>query len=359
MVQTAPLNETIVRPDEVLHRANGKQKTAMENMKSHSMKAVHVVGGSGPAEALSIIELPIPVPGPGQVLIRTKAAGVNRPDVFQRQGLYPPPAGAPETLGLEVAGIIEAIGPDVKRWSVGDRVVALLGGGGYAEYALADAAQTLPMPTGLDYVQACGLPETAFTVFANVVEHGSLRAGETILIHGATSGIGVMAIQLAKALGSRVIATGRGVEKAKKALELGADISVNTSVEDFVEVVERSGGADVILDMVGGPYFEMNLAALNGKGRLVQIAWQAGANVELSLPLLMRKQLVITGSTLRGRDKEEKARLASLVERVVWPLVENGKLQTIVEDVFPLSEASSAHKRLEEGSHVGKIVLKV
>ncbi len=323
------------------------------------MTAIEIEGGSGSASALKPTQITTPQPGTGEVLIRTRAAGVNRPDIFQRQGLYPPPPGAPATLGLEVAGEIVSVGDGVTRWRVGDEVTALIGGGGYAEYALADARHTLPIPAGSGWAQASALPETAFTVFANVVEHGQLKPGETILIHGATSGVGVMAIQLAKALGARVIATGRGSGKAAEALKVGADISIDTTQQDFTAIAQDAGGADVVLDMVAGPYFQKNLETLRAGGRLVHIAFQAGARVELPIPLIMQKRLIITGSTLRGRDAAEKARLAGEVERVVWPLVEAGEIQVIIDREFPLEEAGLAHARLEEGGHVGKVVLSV
>ena len=324
-----------------------------------TMFAVAIEGGKGPAEALKLETIPTPTPGAGQILIKVAAAGVNRPDLIQRMGFYPPPPGAPTTMGLEVAGEVAAVGEGAPRWKVGDKVVALLGGGGYAQYALVDARHALPLPKGFDFVHAAGLPETVFTVYVNVFEHGGLKAGETIMIHGATSGIGVTAIQMAKAAGARVIATGRGADKAAEALKLGADIAVDASTEDFAAVAAASGGVDVILDMVAGPYFPKNLDALNTGGRLVHIASQAGATVELPIMKIMQKRLVITGSTLRPRDANEKARIAAAVERVVWPWIEAGKIRTVIDRTFPLAEAGAAQAHLEAGGHVGKVVLTV
>jgi NADPH:quinone reductase len=323
------------------------------------MTAIAVEGGKGPAEALKPVRIATPKPGPGQILIRVKAAGVNRPDIIQRMGFYPPPPGAPTTLGLEVAGEVAATGEDAGRWREGDRVCALLGGGGYAEYAVVDARHALPVPGGLDMAQAAGLPETVFTVWANVFEHGALKAGETLMVHGATSGIGVTAIQMAKAAGARVIATGRGADKAARALALGADRAVDVTAEDFVEVARAEGGVDVVLDMVGGDYVPREIEALNTGGRLVLIATQAGGNVEIALPKIMQKRLVLTGSTLRPRSADEKARLAAAVERTVWPWIAAGKVKPVVDKTFPLAEASRAHAELEAGAHVGKVVLTV
>jgi NADPH2:quinone reductase len=318
------------------------------------MTAIEVKGGKGPAEALDAVRIARPTPADGQILIAVKAAGVNRPDIVQRLGFYPPPPGAPDTLGLEVAGeVVHAAG----RWKVGDRVCALLGGGGYAEFAACDARHALPIPGNLSFVEAAGLPETVFTVYVNVFEHGALKAGETIMIHGATSGIGVAAIQMAKAAGARVIATGRGADKAAHALELGADVAVDTSTEDFEAVAKAQGGVDVILDMVAGPYFPKNLEALKTGGRLVHIATLGGATVELPILKLMIKRLVVTGSTLRPRPADEKARIAGEVERVVWPWVASGRVKAIIDRTFPLAQAAAAHAFLEGGAHLGKIVL--
>jgi putative PIG3 family NAD(P)H quinone oxidoreductase len=323
---------------------------------SNTMTAIAVEGGKGPAAALKPQTLEIPEPGPGQVLIKVKAAGVNRPDILQRLGAYPPPPGAPATLGLEVAGeVVRAAG----RWQAGDKVCALLGGGGYAEYVAVDARHALPIPKGLDFVQAAGLPETVFTVYANVFEHGALKAGETFMVHGATSGIGVTAIQMAKAAGAKVIATARGADKAAQAKALGVDVAVDARAADFAEVARREGGVDVVLDMVGGDYFGKELDALNTGGRIVFIAALGGGEVPLPVFRLMQKRAVVTGSTLRPRDADEKARLAAEVERVVWPWIAAGKVKPVVDAVFPLAEAGKAHAHLENGAHLGKVVLTV
>lgn len=321
-----------------------------------TMTAIEVAGGKGGPEALRMVALPRPEPAEGQIQIAVKAAGVNRPDILQRQGLYPPPPGAPDTLGLEVAGEV-AVGAG--RWREGDRVCALLGGGGYAAFAVCDARHALPIPAGLGFEEAASLPETVFTVFANLFEHGGLKAGETALIHGATSGIGVTAIQMARAAGARVIATARGAEKAARARDIGADLAIDASAEDFEAVVKATGGADVILDMVAGPYFAKNLEVLKTGGRLVHIAAQGGGVVELPIFRLMQKRAVITGSTLRPRSADEKARLAAKVESVVWPWIEAGEVKPLVDRIFPLAEAAAAHAWLESGAHVGKVVLKV
>ena len=326
----------------------------MSPLEAETMTAIAIEGGKGPASALRPERLPIPQPKPGEILIRVRAAGVNRPDIIQRMGMYPPPPGAPATMGLEVAGEV-AIGAG--RWKSGDRVCALLGGGGYAEYAVCDARHALPIPDGFSFAEAAGLPETIFTVYANVFEHGSLKAGETLLLHGATSGIGATAIQMAKAAGARVIATARGAGKAKAALALGADIAVDATSEDFAEVAKADGGVDVVLDMVGGDYFPKNLDAIRTGGRIVYIASQAGGEVTLPIFRIMMKRAVITGSTLRPRDADEKARLAADVERVVWPWIAAGKIKPTIDKTFPLEEAAAAHAHLEAGGHVGKVIL--
>jgi putative PIG3 family NAD(P)H quinone oxidoreductase len=323
-------------------------------IEAETMTAIAIDGGKGPASALKPARLPIPEPKPGEVLIKVRAAGVNRPDILQRMGGYPPPPGAPETLGLEVAGeVARAAG----RWKVGDKVCALLGGGGYAEYAVADARHALPIPAGLSFEAAAGLPETVFTVYANVFEHGALKAGETLMIHGATSGIGSTAIQMGKAAGAKVIATGRGADKAKTALALGADVAVDVTAEDFAEVAKREGGVDVVLDMVGGDYAPKNLDALKTGGRIVFIASLGGGQLDLPIFRIMQKRAVITGSTLRPRDADEKARLAAEVERVVWPWIAAGKLKPQIDATFPLEDAAGAHAHLEAGAHVGKVIL--
>ena len=324
---------------------------------TRTMTAITVRDGKGPAENLLPVERPAPEPGPGQVLIRVRAAGVNRPDVLQRLGFYPPPAGAPDTLGLEVAGEVAAVGEGAPRWREGDQVMALLPGGGYAEFAVVDPRHALPVPQGLSLVEAASLPETVFTVWANVFDIGMLKPGETCLIHGATSGIGVTAIQMAKAAGARVIATGRGAQKARQAQDLGADLAIDSSSEDWEARVQAAGGADVILDMVGGDYTPRNINVLKPGGRLVQIAMLGGLKAEVDLGQVMRKRLTLTGSTLRPRDADEKARLARAVEQTVWPWIEQGKLKPIIDSTFPLEQAAAAHARIESGDHLGKIVL--
>ncbi|AMU99731.1 NAD(P)H-quinone oxidoreductase [Xanthomonas citri] len=325
-------------------------------MSDTTMTAIAIRDGKGDADALYATEQPRPRPAPGQVLVRVHAAGINRPDLLQRAGHYPPPPGAPETLGLEIAGeIVEPAG----RWKVGDRVCALLGGGGYAQYAAVDARHVLPIPAGMDLVHAAALPETIFTAYANLFEHGRLAAGQWLLLHGATSGIGVTAIQMAKAAGAHVLATARSASKAAQARELGADVAIDSTTASFVEVAKAHGGVDVALDMVGAAVFADTLEALNPRGRIVYIASQAGATIEVPIPVLMRKQAVITGSTLRPRHADEKARLAAEVERVVWPWIEQGKLRVLLDKRFPLSEAAAAHRYLEQGSHLGKMVLEM
>ncbi|WP_374275316.1 NAD(P)H-quinone oxidoreductase [Brevundimonas sp.] len=323
------------------------------------MRAILIDPATDGPEALVLGERPDPTPGPGQVLIRVEAAGVNRPDVLQRRGLYAPPPGASDVPGLEVAGEIADVGEGVARWSVGDRVCALLPGGGYAELAVADAGSCLPIPDGVDAVQAAGLPETVMTVFANVFEAGGLRAGETLLVHGATSGIGVTAIQMARAAGARVIATSRGADKAEAARALGADVAIDASAGDWAEAVVAAGGADVALDMVGAAYAAGHARALKPGGRWVVIATQAGARAEIDLMQVMLKRLVLTGSTLRSRPVAEKARLARAVEATVWPWVADGRVRPPIETVLPLDQAAEAHRRMEAGGHVGKIVLAV
>jgi len=323
----------------------------------NSMSAIVVEGGKGPAGALKLSSIARPSPSKGEVLILVRAAGVNRSDILQREGLYVPPAGTPTTLGLEVAGEIAELGQTVTRWRVGDRVAALLGGGGYAEFVTVDARHVLPIPGGLDFVHAAGLPETVITVFANVFESGRLEAGQTLLVHGATSGVGVTAIAMAKWAGAKVIATARGAEKAASALALGADRAVDVTAEDFVEVVKAEGGADVVLDMVGASYAQRDIEALKPGGRLVMIATQAGPLAELNLLTIMLKRLTVTGSTLRSRPADEKARLTAAVEAKVWPWIQSGMVGTVIDRTFPLAEAAAAHARMEQGSHVGKLVL--
>lgn len=325
-------------------------------MHHQRMIAIAVSGGRGSADALHTVEQAVPIPGEGEVLIRVHAAGVNRPDLLQREGNYPAPPGASPTLGLEVSGeIVQGAG----RWQPGQRVCALLGGGGYAQYACADARHVLPLPDGMDYLQAAALPETLFTVYANVFEHGRLQSGETLLVHGATSGIGVTAIQMARAAGARVVATSRGAEKAAAAAQIGANIAIDSTREDFAVAAIRSGGIDVALDMVGAATLEQTLQAINHGGRIVYIAAQGGGTLQVPVWEIMRKQLVITGSTLRPRDADEKARLAAAIEQHVWPWLASGQVRIPVDRSFPLAEAAAAHHFLESGQHTGKVVLEV
>ncbi|MFO1408019.1 MAG: NAD(P)H-quinone oxidoreductase [Steroidobacteraceae bacterium] len=321
------------------------------------MRAIAIRDGKGGADALHVVDRPVPAPAPGQVLVRVRAAGVNRPDILQRVGFYPPPPGAPETLGLEVAGEVAAVGEGAPRWQVGDRVAALLGGGGYAEYAVVDARHALPVPRGLDDAAAAALPETVFTVWSNVFERGRLAAGETLLVHGANSGIGVTAIQMARAAGARVIATARGVDKAARARALGADLAIDAGEGDWSVAVREAGGANVVLDMVGATYFDRNVDVLLPDGRLVVIATLTGHQATLDLRRLMLKRLTVTASTLRARDADEKARLARAVEQHVWPWIESGAVRVPVDRAFPLERAGEAHAWLEGGSQFGKVVL--
>ena len=321
------------------------------------MRVIEITGGSGPADALTLAERPDPVAGPGQIRIRVRAAGVNRPDIAQRQGRYPAPPGASDILGLEVAGEVDQIGEGASRWALGDRVCALLGGGGYADHAVVDARHALPVPDGIDLIQAAALPETVCTVFANVFEAGALKAGETLLVHGGTSGIGVTAIQMARAAGARVIATSRGADKADAARALGADLSLDARSDDLEAAIRAFGGVDVVLDMVGADYAAVNQAVLKPFGRWVVIATLSGSLAEIDLARLMMKRIVLTGSTLRSRPADEKARIIAGVEATAWPWVTAGRVRPPVEATFPLEQASAAHLRLEAGDHVGKIVL--
>ena len=321
------------------------------------MRVVEIAGGAGPAEALILADRPAPEAGPGQIRIRVRAAGVNRPDLLQRLGRYPAPPGASDILGLEVAGEVDQVGEGASRWSVGNKVCALLGGGGYADFAVVDARHALAIPDGVDLTQAAALPETVCTVFANVFESGGLKAGETLLIHGATSGIGVTAIQMARAAGARVIATSRGPDKTAAALRLGADLSLDATADDMEAAIAAFGGADVVLDMVGTDYAALNQAALKPFGRWVVIATLSGSTAQIDLARLMMKRIVLTGSTLRARPADEKARLIAAVEAMVWPWITSGAVRPPVEATFPLEQASAAHLALEAGGHVGKIVL--
>jgi putative PIG3 family NAD(P)H quinone oxidoreductase len=323
------------------------------------MNVVEIAAPGGP-EQLRVARRPVPQPGPGEVLVRVAGAGVNRPDIMQRQGRYPPPPGAPDYPGLEIAGTIVALGEGVAAMAAGDEVTALLGGGGYAEYALAAASLCLPIPRGLTLIEAAALPETCFTVWTNVFDRGRLQAAEAVLIHGGTSGIGTTAIQLASAWGARVFATAGSEDKARFCERLGAVRGINYRSEDFVAVVrEQTGGRgiDVILDMVGGDYLDRNLQAAAVEGRLVIIAMQGGARAELKLNTILMKRLTVTGSTLRSRSLAEKTEVAEAVYRNVWPLIAAGRVKPVIHGTFPFAEAAAAHALMESSTHIGKIVL--
>jgi putative PIG3 family NAD(P)H quinone oxidoreductase len=323
------------------------------------MIAIEISTPGGP-EVLTPVERPVPSAAAGEVVIKVAAAGVNRPDVMQRRGKYPPPPGASDIPGLEVAGAISALGPGVEGWQVGDAVCALVSGGGYAEYCAAPAPQCLPVPRGLDMAAAAAIPETFFTVWTNVFERGRLVPGESILVHGGSSGIGTTAIQLARARGARVFATAGSDEKCRACEALGAERAVNYRDADFSAAVREftaGRGVDVVLDMVGGEYFARNLECLAVEGRLVAIATQRGAGAELNLQQLMQRRLTITGSTLRIRSVAQKGAIADALRREVWPLIESGAVRPQVYATFPLREAAAAHRVLEEGRHIGKLVL--
>ena len=323
------------------------------------MTAVEIAQPGGP-EVLRPVTRPTPALGPRDVLIAVAAAGLNRPDLMQRQGRYAPPPGASDIPGLEVAGRVVARGKDVEEWQEGDEVCALVAGGGYAEYCAAPAPQCLPVPKGLDFVQAAALPETVFTVWTNVFERGRLSAGETLLVHGGASGIGTTAIQMARARGVRVFATAGTREKCAACEKLGAERAIDYAREDFVAVVAEltaGRGVDVVLDMVGGDYLPRNLASLATDGRLVQIAFLKGPRAEIDLMTVMHRRLTLTGSTLRPRSIEEKGQIARAVRENVWPLIEKGDVRPVLHATFPLAAAAEAHRALEAGTHVGKIVL--
>ncbi|WP_339830679.1 NAD(P)H-quinone oxidoreductase [uncultured Parvibaculum sp.] len=326
-----------------------------------TMTAIAIREPGGP-DVLEPRQIPRPEPAHGEILIKVAAAGVNRPDTIQRMGLYPPPPGAPETPGLEVAGEVVATGPGVTLWKTGDRVCALVGGGGYAEYCVAHEAHALPMPHGLSMTEAAALPETFFTVWANVFERGALKAGETLLVHGGSSGIGTTAIQLASLFGASVIATAGSAEKCAACLKLGAAAAIDYKTQDFVAETRRltdNRGADVILDMVGGDYIPRNIQAAAVDGRIVSIAFLNGATTEVNFMPVMLKRLTLTGSTLRPRSIEEKASLARTLREKVWPLIEAGRVKPLIDTVFPLKDAARAHALMEKSSHIGKIVLTI
>ncbi|HUE79376.1 MAG TPA: NAD(P)H-quinone oxidoreductase [Sphingomicrobium sp.] len=324
------------------------------------MKAVEAPEPGGP-EALRLVERPVPQPGAGEVLIAVAAAGVNRPDILQRKGLYPPPPGAPTIFGLEVAGTVVAAGAGAEEW-VGKPVCALVAGGGYAEYCVAPAGTCLKVPEVLTMAEAAAMPETLFTVWVNLFERGFAADGDTVLVHGGTSGIGTMAIALGKLFGLDVIVTCGSDAKCARALEIGAAAAINYNTQDFVEEAKRLTGGEgvaVVLDMVGGDYVPRNLAALAEEGRHVSIAFQRGAKTELVIPEIMARRLTLTGSTLRARSIDFKTMVADEIARTVWPYAEGGRLKPVIDSVFPLAEAAEAHARMEAGEHVGKIVLQV
>ena len=323
------------------------------------MRAV-VITSPGDPDVLKLTEVPDPVPGPGEVLVEVAAAGVNRADVLQRMGFYPPPPGAPPYPGLECSGRISALGPGVTVWQPGDEVCALLGGGGYAEQVAVPQGQLLPVPDGVSLVDAAGLPETACTVYATVFQQARLTPGETILVHGGAGGIGTIAIQLAKSFGARVICTAGTPAKLERCTELGADLAVSYVRDDFVSAVDvftGGRGADVILDIVGGPYLARNVAALATGGRLLVVSTQGGSSAELDLQMLMRKRASILASTLRARPPADKAVIVAGVREQVWPLISAGRVRPVTDRVLPMADAADAHRALEQGTHVGKILL--
>jgi len=324
-----------------------------------TMRAVAISEPGGP-EVLTIEDRPIPVVGEGELLVAVAAAGVNRPDVMQRKGQYPPPPGASDIPGLEISGLVARVGEGVTRFQEGDEVIALVTGGGYAEYCVTPEATTLPLPEPLTLVEAAGIPETTFTVWHNVFERGGLRPGEWLLIHGGSSGIGTTAIQLAKAFGAFVVATAGSDEKCDAIRRLGADVAINYKSTDFVEALlegTRNHGADVIVDMVGGGYLARNVAAAAPEGRIVQISTLAGPKAEIDLRQIMQKRLTLTGSTLRNRPVAFKAELARALEETVWPVVRQGRYKPVIDRIFPLEDVVEAHQRIDSGEHIGKIIL--
>jgi NADPH2:quinone reductase len=326
-----------------------------------SMTAIAISRPGGP-EVLEPTSLPVPQPGENEILVAVAAAGVNRPDVLQRQGGYPPPPGAPETPGLEIAGEVVAVGSGVRRYRPGDRVCALVAGGGYAEYCAVAEANALPIPGDLSMVEAAGLPETFFTVWTNVFTRGRLQDGEILLVHGGSSGIGTTAIMMAKVWGARVFTTAGSAEKCRACEDLGAERAINYREEDFVEAVLAATdrhGADVVLDMVGGEYVARNFKAAARDGRIVNIAFLQGSKVEINLLPLMLKRLTLTGSTLRPRSVEEKAEIARALEEHIWPHIAAGRIRPVIHQTFPLREAAAAHALMESGAHIGKIILEV
>lgn len=324
---------------------------------THTVVAVPTPGGP---DALVLESRPLPTPGPGEILVKVAAAGINRPDVLQREGGYPPPKGASDILGLEIAGEVVALGDGATRFPLRAKVCALVSGGGYAEYAVVHETNALAVPAGLTLIEAAAIPETFFTVWSNVFDRAGLKPGEVFLVHGGTSGIGVTAIQLAKAFGATVIATASGAEKGARCRDLGADLAIDYREEDFVKAVKDftgGHGADVILDMVGGDYIERNHEAAAIEGRIVQIAFLRGAKATVNFTRIMLKRLVHTGSTLRARDVAFKAEIAAALEAKVWPLIESGRVKVVVDSTYPLARVADAHRHMETNTHIGKIVL--
>ena len=328
----------------------------MTNSLPADMAVIEMSAAGGP-DVLVPGRRPVPRPGPGEVLIRVEAAGVNGPDLMQRKGLYPAPPGASDLLGLEVAGEVVAVGDGAKQWSVGDKAAALTNGGGYAEFCAVDERHCLPIPKGVSIRDAAGLPETFFTVWSNIFMGAGLKAGETLLVHGGAGGIGTTAIQLGKAFGAKVIATDSPEERCAACRDLGADRAVDYRREDFVEAVRTEGGANVILDIVGGPNIEKNMKAASHDARIVQLAFALGSKVEVNLMPVMLKRLTYTGSTLRTRPPEFKARVAAELCDKVWPHIESGRIRIVTHRTFPLTEAAQAHALMESAAHTGKIVL--
>jgi len=326
-----------------------------------TMTAIAIRAPGGP-DTLVPEQRPVPRPGEGEVLVKVAAAGVNRPDVMQRQGLYPPPKGATDIPGLEIAGEVVALGAGVKRWKLGDKLMALVVGGGYAEYCLAYGSHCLPVPANLSLAEAAAIPETFFTVWHNTFERGHLKSGETFLVHGGSSGIGTAAIQLGKAFGAKVITTAGTNEKCEACRKLGADVAVNYKTEDFVAQTKAATGgkgADVVLDIVGGDYIERNYEAAAIEGRIVQIAFQGSPKATVDFRRIMLKRLTHTGSTLRARSVSDKGAIARAVEAQVLPLIAAGRVKPVMDKTFPLAEAAAAHARMEASAHIGKIVLLV
>ncbi len=323
-----------------------------------TMRAIEIAAPGGP-EVLQPCTRPVPAPRAGEILIKLAYAGVNRPDALQRAGAYAPPPDASDLPGLEASGEVAMVGPDVTEWKVGDKVCALLPGGGYAEFALCPAAHALPVPDGMSLRDAACLPETYFTVWSNVFMRGGLKAGERFLVHGGSSGIGTTAIQLAHAFGARVFTTAGSAEKLNTCTRLGAEVAINYREHDFVELMKAVGGADLILDMVGGDYIPRNIRALADEGRLVMIAFLAGPKAELNFAQIMARRLVVTGSTLRPQSNNAKAGIAAELRQHVWPLIEAGRVGPVFDSEFPLEDAAAAHARIESSGHIGKIVLKV